>query len=217
MRRFAFILFVALVALGLFVWTKRRDEPFVLLRPPPGEQVSSELPRHWTVPDFVLTERSGETKGMADLRGKVWVADFFYTTCPAVCPMLSSRLAIVQQKFASNPDVRLVSIATDPAKDTPDALKLYADRFKAGPHWLFLTGDKAAIFELANKGFKLSLTEERNSPEPVTHSTKLVLVDRTGTIRGFYEGVGETDDTSRLIADIERLLREMPGESEKEK
>jgi protein SCO1/2 len=205
------------VALGLFVWTKRRDEPFVLLQPPPGEQVSSELPRHWTVPDFVLTERSGEAKGMADLRGKVWVADFFYTTCPAVCPMLSSRLAIVQQKFASNPDVRLVSIATDPAKDTPDALKLYADRFKAGPHWLFLTGDKAAIFELANKGFKLSLTEERNSPEPVTHSTKLVLVDRTGTIRGFYEGVGETDDTSRLIADIERLLREMPGESEKEK
>ena len=165
----------------------------------------------------MLTERSGETKGTADLGGKVWVADFFYTTCPAVCPMLSSRLAMVQEKFAANPDVRLVSIATDPAKDTPDALKLYAERFKAGPHWLFLTGDKAAIFELANKGFKLSLTEERNSPDPVTHSTKLVLVDRSGTIRGFYEGAGETDDTPRLIADIGRLLRETPGENEREK
>lgn len=200
----------------MVVLRKRRDDaPFVLLQPPPGESTSGEPRQYWTVPDFALTERSGETKGLADLRGKVWVADFFYTTCPGICPMLSSRLATVQEKFAANPDVRLVSIATDPAKDTPEALKLYAERFKAGPNWLFLTGDKAVIFDLANKGFKLSVTEERNSPEPVTHSTKLVLVDRSGTVRGFYEGAGEIDDTPRLLADIERLLREVPGGSGK--
>ncbi len=190
---------------------KNADGPFVMLTPPASEApASQDLQRYWPVPDFALTERSGETKGLADLRGKVWVADFFYTTCPAICPMVSSRLATVQEKFAANPDVRLVSIATDPAKDTTEALKAYAERFKAGPNWLFLTGEKAAIFDLANKGFKLSVTNERNNPEPVTHSTKLVLVDRTGTIRGFYEGLGEKDDTPRLLADIERLLREAP-------
>jgi protein SCO1/2 len=193
--------------------SKHDDEAFVKLEPPPGEAVPADLGPYWAVPDFALTERSGETKGLADLRGKVWVADFFYTTCPGICPMLSSRLATLQEKFAANPDVRLVSIATDPAKDTPAALKAYAERFKAGPNWLFLTGDKAVIFDLANKGFKLSVTEERNNPEPVTHSTKLVLVDRTGMIRGFYEGAGETDDTPRLVADIGRLLREAPGEN----
>jgi protein SCO1/2 len=204
---------IIVVAAFLFLRSRKNAEgPFVMLQPPSGDvSKAHELQRYWPVPDFSLTERSGEMKGLADLRGKVWVADFFYTTCPGTCPMLSSRLAAVQAKFGGNPEVRLVSIATDPAKDTPEALRAYAERFKAGPNWLFLTGDKQAIFDLANKGFKLSVTEERNNPEPVTHSTKLVLVDRTGTTRGFYEGAGETDDTPRLMADIERLLREGQG------
>ena len=121
--------------------------------------------------------------------------------------MMSSRLSALQEKLAATEDVRLVSISTDPAKDTPEVLAKYAERFKAGASWLFFTGEKEAIFELANKGFKLSVTEERNNPEPITHSTKLVLVDRAGFVRGFYEGLGE-DHTTRLLADIERLRRE---------
>ena len=99
-----------------------------------------ELPKHWAVPDFSLIERSGQRHTRADLLGKVWVADFFYTTCPGPCPMMSSRLSALQEKLGDRSEVRLVSISTDPAKDQPDVLKAYAERFKAGPNWLFFHG-----------------------------------------------------------------------------
>lgn len=204
MSRASFL--TALLGLAL-TGCNRTDSPFEVMQPPPGSEAAPELPKHWALPDFTLIERSGRTHSLADLRGKVWVADFFYTTCPGPCPMMSSRLSALQEKLSVAADVRLVSISTDPAKDTPEVLGKYAERFKAGANWLFFTGEKEVIFELANKGFKLSVTEERNNPEPITHSTKLVLVDREGFVRGFYEGLGE-DHTTRLLADIERLRRE---------
>lgn len=193
----------------VFTACERSGAPLVMISPPPGAEPPAELPKHWALPDFALTERSGKTYTRADLLGKVWVADFFYTTCPGPCPMLSSRLSALQEKLGTRSEVRLVSISTDPAKDTLPVLQAYAERFKAGPNWLFLTGDKAEIFELANSGFKLSVTEERNNPEPITHSTKLVLLDRQAFVRGFYEGVG-ADDSARLLAHVDRLLAEKP-------
>jgi protein SCO1/2 len=182
-----------------------RQPAFELLEAPPAPS----LQKLWQVPDFTLTERSGKPMSRADLAGKVWVADFFYTTCPGPCPMMTSRLSALQDKLGSQPDARLVSISLDPEKDTPDVLREYATRFKAGSNWLFFTGDKAAIRTLSEKGFKLAAVEERNNPEPIIHSTKLVLVDRTGWVRGVYDGVGE-DQTARLVADIERLIAEKP-------
>jgi hypothetical protein len=121
--------------------------------------------------------------------------------------MMTSRLSELQGKLAGREDVRLVSISLDPEKDVPDVLRQYADRFKAGPNWLFLTGDKPATYKLAEGGFKLAVADVRNSPEPITHSTKLVLVDRNGWVRGFYDGVGE-NQTATLLADIDRLRSE---------
>jgi protein SCO1/2 len=195
-----------LVFVFLAVGCKKKDEAFELLKPPVNAQT---LQRYWAVPDFQLIERSGQALSQADLRGKVWVADFFYTTCPGPCPMLTSRLSELQSVTSKLPEVRLVSISTDPAKDTPEVLQKYAEKFQAGENWLFLTGQKETIFDLANKGFKLAVVEGGPAEEPITHSTKLVLVDQTGMIRGFYEGVGE-ENSERLVADIERLLRERP-------
>lgn len=194
-----------LLLIGLGVASCKRQEPFEILQPPPAPT----LQRLWQVPDFKFTERSGQTIQRADLAGKVWVADFFYTTCPGPCPMLSSRLSTMQEKLGGRTDVRLVSISLDPEKDTPEVLKQYAERFKAGPNWLFLTGDKATTYSLVQTGFKLAIAEERNNPEPITHSTKLVLVDREGWVRGLYEGVGQ-DQTEQLIKDIDKLLGEKP-------
>lgn len=161
----------------------------------------------WPLPDFSLTERSGKEVTLADLKGKVWVADFFYTTCPGPCPMLTSRLSALHEKLGSDPDVRLVSISTDPEKDTPEVLKLYAEKFRASDRWLFLTGDKPRIFDLANKGFKLSVTEDpAASAEPITHSTKLALVDCDGVVRGFYDGLDE-EGVDRLLRDVRALVR----------
>ncbi len=190
---------------ALVVVSCKRQPAFEILEQPPV----ATLTKLWEVPDFTLTERTGQAMSRADLVGKVWVADFFYTTCPGPCPMMTSRLSTLQDKVSHQPEVRLVSISLDPEKDTPDVLKEYAAKFKAGPNWLFFTGEKAAIRTLSENGFKLAAVEERNNPEPIIHSTKLVLVDRTGWVRSVYDAIGD-DQTPRLVADIERLLAEKP-------
>ena len=121
--------------------------------------------------------------------------------------MLSSRLSEVQKALGSAPDVRLVSISVDPEKDTTEVLKVYAERFKAGDHWFFCTGDKQAIFTLAHDGFKLPIAAGTAETGAVTHSTRLVLVDKTGTVRGFYEGTTE-EGVQGLVRAIRRLLDE---------
>jgi protein SCO1/2 len=176
-----------------------------LEEPPPA--VVRDLRRLWQVPEFHLIERSGKLHRRGDFAGKIWVADFFYSTCPGPCPMMTSRLSALQEKLGQRDGVLLVSISVDPGKDTPEVLAQYAERFKASASWLFFTGDKAAIFDLANKGFKLSVTEQTDGSEPITHSTKLALVDQEGWVRGFYEGVG-ADESDALVADIERLVAE---------
>ena len=165
------------------------------------------LPKYWSVPDFKLTERSGQPFESASLKGKVWVADFFFASCPGICPVLTARMAEVHRQFAGESGVRFVSITTDPVADTPAALQEYAARFKADERWLFLTGDKPYIWSLCQDGFKLPVAESTKSVEPITHSSRLVLVDKTGTVRGTYEGVGD-EGSKRMVADIRRLLTE---------
>ena len=165
------------------------------------------LPKYWPLPDFKLTERSGQPFDSTSLKGKVWVADFFFASCPGICPMLTARMAAVHQEFANEDRVRFVSITTDPVADTPAALREYAARFKADARWSFLTGDKTYIWNLCQTGFKLSVVESPAGPEPITHSSRLVLVDKTGTVRGTYEGVGD-DGPKKIIEDIRLLLAE---------
>ena len=164
---------------------------------------------YWPLPDFSLTDRNGQMVSLRDLNGKVWVADFFYSTCPGPCPMLTSRLSEVQKQLGADDRVRLVSNSADPEKDTPEVLRQYATKFHASDRWLFLTGSKDAIRDLAQNGFKLPVAEMPGAAEPITHSTRLVLVDQTGTIRGLYEGVGG-DGPGTLVRDIHRLLETKP-------
>lgn len=194
------------VAVGNAGCKRTPDAPFEVLSAPKGAAVR-ELEPLWAIPDFKLIERSEQPVSLADLKGKVWIADFFYTTCPGPCPMMTSRLSDLQKQLGDEADLRLVSISTDPTKDTPEVLKQYAEKFGATERWLFLTGDKEQIFRLANDGFKLSLVEDPSAAEPITHSTKLVLIDRSGTVRGFYEGIGD-EDTTRIVSDVRRLLNE---------
>jgi protein SCO1/2 len=110
---------------------------------------------------------------------------------------------------ADDDRVRLVSITADPETDTPEVLRQYSARFQAGDHWLFLTGEKPAIHALARDGFKLPIASDPNAPGLITHSTRLVLIDRTGTVRGFYEGAGDDDAPAKeLLADLRELLNE---------
>ncbi len=171
-----------------------------------------QLPDLGAVPPFTLTDQTGATFGTQQLQGKVWVADFVYSTCPGPCPMISSRMSETQKPLRDT-DVQLVSFSVDPEHDTPSVLQDYADKLHAQPgRWKFLTGDKATIYRLSHDGFKLAATTA-NDGQPV-HSTRIILVDRRGAIRGYYDAT-EADAVTRLLADIHHLLQEQPPASVK--
>jgi protein SCO1/2 len=162
------------------------------------------------VPPFSLTERSGGTVQASDLSGKVWIADFIYTNCTDTCPVQSAEMKRLQDRFAGEPDFRLVSFSVDPKRDTPAVLTKYAARFGAdASRWLFLTGTEGAVRRLAEDGFHLAATEIANpkggEPEQV-HSPRFALVDRSGDIRGYYVST-EKEALARLGRDAEALFR----------
>ncbi len=187
-------------------------------------EAKSELPLEGLknfggVPDFAFTERSGRQVSLADLKGKVWVAQFFYTHCTDICPLTVPQMGILQLKYLNDPKfrsaVRFVSITVDPERDTPEVLTQYAEHFSADPNlWLFLTGDKRATIRLAQRGFKLPFGEAANPPEVVKktgegkelfHSTRLILIDRKAQIRGYYSGI-DAEAMVRLQRDLKTLL-----------
>lgn len=201
-------LFLLMPFLGLGACKPGANEAAVLISP--RGELGNGLQRLWQKPDFELIDQNAKAFSSKQMDGRIWVVDFFYTTCPGPCPALTSRLSDVHKKFSHDERVGFLSISSNPEKDQPDVLKAYADRFGADRRWFFLTGPKEAIFAVANQGFKLSLTENAEGAEPVTHSTRLMLVDSQGWVRGSYEAVGEdgTAAGARLVTDIQTLLNE---------
>jgi protein SCO1/2 len=164
----------------------------------------------WSVPDFTLTNRDGRTVTLKDLKGAPWVADFIFTRCPASCPMMTARLARFNRGLPRDLPVRLVSFSVDPKYDTPAVLQAYAQSFKAPDRWLFLTGDGEQIYRLSKEGFKLGIDNTPQNPtasptaEPILHSTRFVLVDGEGRIRGYYEAFDE-ESMKKLEGDLRAL------------
>jgi protein SCO1/2 len=155
------------------------------------------------VPGFELTAETGQPFDSKSLNGKVWVADFIYTTCPGPCPRMSSLMRQVQKASSMIPGVQLVSFTVDPEHDTPSVLAQYAARYNAQPGlWHFLTGPREALDHLARDAFKLS-----NVDASLNHSTRLVLLDRQSRIRGYY-GTSDSDPVVQLVRDMKRVLAE---------
>jgi cytochrome oxidase Cu insertion factor (SCO1/SenC/PrrC family) len=129
---------------------------------------SPTLPVYASVPDFALTDQKGRPVRKVDFEGKIWIASFIFTTCPDECPLMTAEMARLQSDLAEVPELRLVSITVDPGRDTPAVLSEYAERFHANPErWLFLTGDKAAIYRLAREGFRLGMVDPTEQPLPL--------------------------------------------------
>ena len=192
---------IPIVTLALLLWLRQLEVNALRQR---------TVSAYGSVPEFELTNQDGKAFGSAQLRGKIWIADFIYTTCPGPCPMISSRMSEMQKPLEKT-DVHLVSFTVDPAKDTPQVLRGYAEKLQAElGRWDFLTGSQSTIYNLSRNGFKLAVSDGSHEKGIPVHSTRMILVDRHGDIRGYYNAV-EADAVTKLVADTTHLLREQPA------
>lgn len=160
------------------------------------------LPAYGEVPDFQLTDQNGNPFHGRSLTGKIWVADFMFTSCMGPCPRMTSRLHQVQDSVANLKDFNLVSFTIDPAKDTPAVLKEYAKEHAAAAHWYFLTGPQPTLHNLCRNVFKLGDVDGS-----LTHSTRFMLIDRHSQIRGYYDSF-DPDSMQQLESDIRAVAKE---------
>lgn len=181
----------------------------IVIRGAPTRASAMEVPILGSVPEFSLTEASGATLRRTDLLGKVWIASFIFTRCGEACPLLMQHEARLQPDLPLRDDLRLVSFSVDPGFDTPKVLTEYAHTFGADQsRWLFLTGDKKQVYHLTTDGFHLAVVDADPAKEmPILHSTKLVLVDRGGAIRGYYDS-SDPAEMQKLIRDVRQVLAE---------
>lgn len=167
---------------------------------------SAILADYGALVDFTFTERSGAELSREDLRGMIWIADFIFTNCAGPCPLMTARMAELQEAFSDVGELRLVSFSVDPERDTPEVLREYADRYGAHPErWLFLTGDLSEIVHVAVDGFQIGKRDD-----PLLHSTRFVLVDQQGHIRGYYDSE-EPGLISKVRHDLNILLVDPPA------
>jgi len=209
------VLVLATIAAGLAVLSlellMRRiaREPAGL--PPSAHPLSrganEPLPTLWQVPSYRLVDQTGRTRTPDDLKGSVWVADFIFTSCKSVCPVLSAKMVQVQQAIP-DPRLRFVSFSVDPERDTPDALRAYATRWAPREsRWTLLANTQESLASLT-KGMQ-TLVERQPDPDATLHSAELFLVDAQGRVRGVYGTDG--DSFAQLLPDARRLLAELPA------
>lgn len=169
-----------------------------------GERVLDTVIFH-TVSDFAFTDQRGRTITREDVQGKIFVVDFFFTTCKGICPQMSSELTHVQEAFAGDPEVMILSHTVNPEEDSVAVMAAYAESYAANPEqWLFLTGEKKALYDQARKSYMLSVAPGDGGEHDFIHSEDLILVDNYGRIRGVFDGTSHKD-TKELIEDIRKL------------
>ena len=161
------------------------------------------LPVIGSIPEFEFIDSEGQSVNLNTLKGKVWVADFIFTTCTMACPIMTDNMNTIHKKYKKNDNLRLVSISVYPEYDTPEVLKEYASQYNANTDkWHFLTGKETTVKNVIKNGFKIGDYEDI-----IFHSEKFALVDKNGMIRSYYNGM-KTEDMDKLKKDINRLLKQ---------
>lgn len=183
-----------------------------------GHQSATDLLTIGKAPSFSLTNQDGKTITNEDYKGKVYVLEFFFSTCPTICPKMNQNMLQIEKSFFGNPNFGIASITINPETDTPEVLKKHAqDLGVKSANWHFLTGDKEYIFGLSNKGFNLYAGENSKANGGFEHSGTFALIDKEGNIRCrkdefgnpivYYDGL-EASGIAAIINDIKLLLRE---------
>jgi protein SCO1/2 len=156
-----------------------------------------------TIRDFKLTNQSGQQVSLKDLQGKVLLVDFFFTSCTSICPTLTSNLKKIQDAYVKNDTLlQILSFTVDPVRDSSEKLRQYAIKHNINTDtWWLLTGDKKEIYDIARNDFYVSVTQGDGGPDDFIHTEKLVLIDKNGHIRGYYNGL-DNDAIRQCANDI---------------
>jgi protein SCO1 len=161
-----------------------------------------------TIPDFRVINQDSQVVTQKDLEGKIYVADFFFTSCPSICPITEPNLLRVQKHFRNLADFKMISFSIDSRNDSVHVLKDYATRLGADTRqWYFVRGDQDSIYTLAQKGFMASAQKDSAAPGGYVHSGAFILVDKDKRIRGIYNGT-DSNEVKHLIHDIPVLFDE---------
>lgn len=161
-----------------------------------------------TIQDFSFINQDGDTVTQKDFNGSVYVTDFFFTTCQTICPIMSTQMERIAEKFKGNMNVKFISHTVDPEIDTVEQLKQYAIKHNADTRqWMFVTGDKKDLYEIARKSYLLNAEQGDGGPDDFIHTQNFALIDKDKHIRGFYDGI-DTTEMNQLMKDIDLLLAE---------
>ncbi len=194
------ILFAGAVSVAYYL-----NKPRVIL---PYYGQDSETSQQHVISEFDLTDQRGINITRDSIKGKIFVADFFFTTCKTICPLMTTQMQRLYQQYENDPSICFVSYTVDPETDTPEILAAYAQQKKALPSkWYFLTGEKKQIYDLARNSYFVSATKGDGGADDFVHTQNFALIDKTLHIRGYYDGT-DSAEINKLIGDIEVLKEE---------
>ncbi|HHP7242137.1 MAG TPA: SCO family protein [Cyclobacteriaceae bacterium] len=170
-----------------------------------GKMVKDTLPH--TIADFSFVNQDSAVVTNEDLKDKIYVADFFFTTCPTICPIMKKEMLRVYEAYKGNEEVAILSHTIDPEHDTVALLKQFAQNLSVDTkQWQFLTGDKDEIYDIGEESYMVVANEDPDQPGGFIHSGAFILVDKKRRIRGIYDGT-QKNSVDILIKDIKRLLK----------
>jgi len=161
-----------------------------------------------TIPAFKFVNQYGDSTGSQNLAGKIYVADFFFTSCPSICPIMQRNMLAVYNAFKDTADVKIVSFTIDPKYDTPPVLKNYAEKLGVtGNSWWFLQGNRDTVYRIAEKNYLVAVSKDSSAAGGYVHQGYFVLVDKQKRVRGSYDGT-DPKQVAQLIDDIKTLKAE---------
>jgi len=170
-----------------------------------GQQVTDTV--YQTIPEFKFVNQYGDSVGSKNLQNDIYVTDFFFTTCPSICPTMQRNMLAVYKAYKDTADVKIISFTIDPKHDTPPVLKKYADNLGiSGNSWWMINGDRDSVYQLANS-YLVGVKADSSTPGGYMHDGYFVLIDKNKHIRGTYDGT-DTKQVDQLIADIKTLKAE---------
>ncbi len=200
---FLAIVLLPAAAFAIFRWYQDKIEPLPYFGA--GYTIESGDDHHFSVPKFAFINQDGDRLNDNFVKGKIWVAHYFFIACPSICPKMMADMQTVQAAFKEDDNVKIISLTVNPEEDTPEQLKGYALKRKIDlGKWQLGTGNKKDLYRFARNGLFITATDGDGGPNDFIHSDKFVLIDRNDHIRGYYEGTSPAE-VAKLIKDIRRL------------